>query len=406
MSADREGAVRVAKKLRAAGFDAWFAGGCVRDSLLGRPAKDWDIATDARPEQVQALFRRTLAVGAAFGVIQVLERGGLQYEVATYRADGEYEDGRRPSEVHYSTSRVEDVKRRDFTLNALLMDPESGAIEDHVGGRADLEAGLIRAVGEARTRFREDRLRMLRALRFCTRLGFAIEPQTWAALEEEASHLGVVSPERITQEMQEILAGPRPGEAVRLMDASGLDATCLPERRPSDLAERLDRLPAAGAALSPEQRAMVGWALVMDEVPEAELEAQLRDRRASRVTMRTVRALRDAARTVADARTEPPEGALLAVARSADCGLVVVYLDCARPALAAQLRAAATWLGAHPPAMEALLDGRDLKHLGLAAGPAFKRILQGVEYAILEGRITTREAAEGFARELSEDSGG
>src|ERR1044071_2811963 len=161
----------IVRKLRAAGYDAYYAGGCGRDLLGGKPPKDIDIATDARPEAVQKLFPRTYAVGAHFGVIVVLENE-IQFEVATFRSDGAYLDGRRPTEVHFATAK-EDAARRDFTINGMFFDPENEEVIDFVGGRADLKAGIIRAIGDPAQRFAEDRLRILRAVRFSTVLGFA-----------------------------------------------------------------------------------------------------------------------------------------------------------------------------------------------------------------------------------------
>src|SRR5262249_5445077 len=156
-----EGAREVAKTLRERGFEAYFAGGCVRDLLLGRPPKDVDLVTDALPGEVSAIFKRTVQVGAAFGVVRVLAGPQHEYEIATYRTETEYSDGRRPDRVAYSKSKEEDVHRRDFTINALLMDPVSGEVLDFVGGREDLGKKLIRAVGDPERRFHEDRLRML-----------------------------------------------------------------------------------------------------------------------------------------------------------------------------------------------------------------------------------------------------
>src|SRR5437763_17037138 len=167
----------IVRKLRAAGHVAYYAGGCVRDLLSGKPPKDIDVATDARPEMVQKLFARTYAVGAHFGVIVVLENG-FQFEVATFRSDGAYLDGRHPVDVHFASAE-EDAARRDFTINGMFFDPESDAVIDFVGGRTDLEARLIRAIGDPAQRFTEDRLRMLRAIRFATVLGFEIETATW-----------------------------------------------------------------------------------------------------------------------------------------------------------------------------------------------------------------------------------
>src|SRR3982750_65258 len=170
----------IVHKLRAAGHVAYYAGGCVRDLLRGEVPKDIDIATDARPDVVQKLFPRTYAVGAHFGVIVVLENG-LQFEVATFRSDGAYIDGRHPVEVHFASAE-EDAARRDFTINGMFFDPEKEEVIDFVDGRADLERGVIRAIGDPAQRFAEDRLRMLRAVRFATVLGFEIDAATWEAI--------------------------------------------------------------------------------------------------------------------------------------------------------------------------------------------------------------------------------
>src|SRR4051812_29241690 len=175
-----ETARAIATKLRQHGHIAYFAGGCVRDMVRGLPPKDIDIATDARPEEVQKIFARTYAVGAHFGVIVVLE-DGMQFEVATFRSDGAYLDGRRPAEVHFAAPE-EDAARRDFTINGMFYDPEAEELIDFVGGRADLERRLVRAIGDPAQRFAEDRLRILRAVRFATTLEFEIEAGTWEAL--------------------------------------------------------------------------------------------------------------------------------------------------------------------------------------------------------------------------------
>src|SRR6185295_12914972 len=178
-------ACRLVARLREAGHVAYFAGGCVRDLVRGDTPKDFDVATSARPEEVQKIFSRTYAVGAHFGVIVVLENG-FQYEVATFRSDGAYLDGRRPVAVHFSSAE-EDARRRDFTINGMFFDPAADEVIDFVGGREDLDAKIIRAIGDPGARFAEDRLRMLRAVRFATVLGFAIEPATWNALRECAA---------------------------------------------------------------------------------------------------------------------------------------------------------------------------------------------------------------------------
>ena len=217
----------IVRKLRAAGHVAYYAGGSVRDLLRGKIPKDIDVATDARPDDVQKMFPRTYAVGAHFGVIVVLENG-FQFEVATFRSDGAYLDGRRPAEVHFATA-TEDAARRDFTINGMFFDPEANEIIDFVGGRTDLEARLIRAIGDPSQRFAEDRLRMLRAVRFATVLEFEIESSTWDAVVAHAPSISEISAERIREELVRIFMSPQRVRGWDLLDASGLMGAILPE---------------------------------------------------------------------------------------------------------------------------------------------------------------------------------
>lgn len=217
----------IAHRLHERGQIAYFAGGCVRDLLRGHTPKDIDVATDARPEVVQKIFPRTYAVGAHFGVIVVLENE-FQFEVATFRSDGVYLDGRRPVEVHFATAE-EDAARRDFTINGMFFDPEKDEVIDFVGGRADLERKLIRAIGDPAQRFSEDRLRMLRAVRFATVLGFEIDSATWDAVRESAPAIKEISAERIREELVKIFLSPNCVRGWDLLDASGLMKMILPE---------------------------------------------------------------------------------------------------------------------------------------------------------------------------------
>lgn len=217
----------VVARLQQAGFTAFFAGGCVRDALLGKTPSDYDIATSARPAEVQRLFRRTVAVGAHFGVIRVVENGA-EFEVATFRADGIYLDGRHPSDVVFS-SPEQDAARRDFTVNGMFFDPVKNEVIDYVRGREDLQARVLRAIGVPADRFREDRLRMLRAVRFAATLGFEIEPATWAALRADAAEIRAVSAERIREELVRIFLSPQRVRGLDLLDASGLMRAILPE---------------------------------------------------------------------------------------------------------------------------------------------------------------------------------
>ncbi|MGB8354630.1 MAG: CCA tRNA nucleotidyltransferase [Chthoniobacteraceae bacterium] len=217
----------IVQRLQSAGFTAYFAGGCVRDRLLGKTPVDYDIATSARPEEVQKLFPRTVAVGAQFGVIVVVEKS-LEFQVASFRADGIYIDGRHPTDVTFSTPQ-QDAERRDFTINGMFRDPVADEIIDFVNGRADLASGILKAIGNAADRFREDRLRMLRAVRFAATLGFEIEEQTWQALRENAAEIKVVSAERIREELTRIFVSPNRVRGFDLLDASGLLQVVLPE---------------------------------------------------------------------------------------------------------------------------------------------------------------------------------
>jgi len=257
----RRFAVEVVRRLRDAGFEAYWAGGCVRDRLLGQTPKDYDVATDATPPEIRELFgkRRTLAIGAAFGVITVLgPKDAGQIEVATFRRDADYSDGRHPDSVSFSSAR-EDASRRDFTINGLFYDPIEEQLIDYVGGREDLRRRVLRAIGDAHERFGEDKLRMLRAVRFSARFRFPLEAETLAAIREMADQITVVSPERIAMEMRQILVAPTRSTAVRLLLDTGLAPAILPEIVPANKPGRrrlehtltvLDRLEAPGFPLA------------------------------------------------------------------------------------------------------------------------------------------------------------
>lgn len=227
----RDHANSICKILRDAGHEALLAGGCVRDTLLGLAPKDYDIATSATPDQVAALFSKCISVGAAFGV-QVVPLDNFHFEVATFRLDGSYTDGRRPDSVKFCDAR-QDAQRRDFTVNALFMNPQTGQIIDYVNGQIDLDAKILRAVGDPETRFREDHLRLLRAVRFASQLDFQIEENTYKAISPSASLLQDISPERIRNELERILTQPRASSAFRTLLDTGLLATFLPELIPT-----------------------------------------------------------------------------------------------------------------------------------------------------------------------------
>ena len=219
-------AIEVIRRLRERGFTALLAGGCVRDRLLGRTPSDFDVATNAVPQEVTKLFRRTLTVGAQFGVVMVL-LGDKQVEVATFRTEGGYQDGRRPSQVAFCDAR-EDAARRDFTVNGMFYDPIEEKLYDFVGGQADIEAKVLRTIGSPEQRFSEDYLRMLRAVRFAVKLDFTIEPTTWRAICAFADKVAAISAERIAAELEEILTHPNRRRGAELLAESGLCRAIFP----------------------------------------------------------------------------------------------------------------------------------------------------------------------------------
>ena len=217
---NREAAYKVVRRLRKEGYQALFAGGCVRDRLLGRAADDYDVVTDAVPEQVTRCFRRTLQIGAQFGVVMVLTEG-KQVEVATFRTEGGYQDGRHPGHVEFASA-VEDASRRDFTVNGMFYDPIEKTVLDFVEGQRDLEKGILRTIGNPDERFSEDYLRMLRAVRFSVKLDFDVEPKTWASIKKHAVRITGISAERIAAELERILTHPNRAHGVQLLIDSGL----------------------------------------------------------------------------------------------------------------------------------------------------------------------------------------
>jgi len=395
----RAGADEVARVLVENGHRAFFAGGCVRDLVLGHAPKDYDIATDAHPDRVLRLFRRTVMVGAAFGVVRVIIDHGKEYEIATFRTEGVYADGRRPEEVAYTDSEKEDVERRDFTINALLLDPRDDEVIDHVGGLADLHAGLIRAVGDPVLRFAEDKLRMLRAVRFVARFGFDVEPRTLEAIHQHATDLGQVSVERIVMELQAIWASARPGLGMRLLASTGLLNVAISSLTSADvepLASRFDRL--VGVA----DPALVGWALIIDAVEPADPEAMLRDAKLSRERMRAALEIVRARPILHHAETASlADRARVLISPLADVmrGYVLARLGPTSASLAA-LDALAKDHALSPLPALPLIGGAELKALGFAPGPRFKDVLAAVETEVLERRVTTREEALALARSM------
>lgn len=429
----------IAARLVGAGHQALFAGGAVRDALLGREPHDIDIATSARPDQVEALFDKTMAVGRAFGVMVVVQ-DGTQFEVATFREEGGYSDGRHPDEVRFSDARA-DASRRDFTVNGLFYDPADERVLDFVGGLADLEAGVLGAIGDPDARFGEDRLRMLRAVRFEAQLGFAIEPATWEALRRGASELTAVSAERIRDELIEILLSPRPHRGMQRLADSGLlerflpealamiDCTQPPEFHPEGdvwthtllmLEMMASRAAERGEPVSPELALGVLLHDIAkpptrrvadrirfdrhDSLGRAMAETILRRLRCSRATIRVVCDLvghHMRFMNIEDMRPARRERWLRDPAFSLD--LELHTLDCL--ASHGSLKKASLtqrFLDELPPLPPPrLITGRDLIALGVPAGPTLGGMLEVIDDRVAAGELTTRDEALAAARELA-----
>jgi len=391
----REGALTVVRNLRAAGFQALFAGGCVRDRVLGLAPADYDIATDARPESVMELFDKAIPVGVQFGVVRVIVEH-RQYEVATFRAEADY-DGRRPGAVRWADARA-DVLRRDFTINGLLEDPLApggGEVLDFVGGRADLEAGVVRAIGEPLERFGEDSLRLLRCVRFAARMAFQIDPATWAAVLELAHDIVRISPERIYDELERVVTQGHQSRGLALLGASGLARHVLPEIASE---ERLERAVTRARHLGPCD-AVLGWgALLFDVLDDVEpIARRLRWSRAlTRAVIEAVGAAREIARWPELGTAEHKR-----VARLGTFGQAVVIAGAAghRHEEALAKAAAAGW-GDADLRPTPLLNGEDLKAAGHRPNPRFTHALQALETAQLEGRARTREQAWAIVEEV------
>lgn len=398
---------KVVERLRERGHVAFYAGGCVRDQLLGRPAADVDVATSATPDEVKASFRRTVEVGEAFGVVRVVDHGQVT-EVATFRVDGSYVDGRRPTSVRFSTPE-EDASRRDFTINGMFFDPLDGAIHDFVGGREDLLRGVVRAIGDPEARFAEDRLRILRAPRFAARLGFVLDRATADAAKLHAAELvtSAVSAERIHTELDKMLAAPTRARALRLVDALGLVEHVLPEAAGAHLprvARALDALPRSIAS------SCVAWAVALHLVPGDQAELAMVRLKASNKDKERVRAIVDGlpvARTLAD-RGVAEQKRFLRRREVDDVVVALRAVDLADQgdlgpwryltARLAAVRADPTPAGV---ASRPLVMGGDLKQAGLEPGPVFGKVLAQVEDAQLEGRVRDREGALALALTLA-----
>jgi poly(A) polymerase len=441
-------ATSIVKTLRQHGFEAYLVGGCVRDLLLGREPKDYDVATNATPRQVMTIFPQTYAVGAQFGVVLVPApdsgsapdceaEGGSKsacVEVATFRSDIGYTDGRHPDEVRFSNDPREDVARRDFTINGMLLDPVSGEVFDYVGGRKDLEAGIIRTIGNPQHRFTEDKLRMLRAVRFAARFEYTIEPATFAAMQALADQIAVVSRERVRDELTRMLTEGHASRAFLMLDESGLLQFVLPEisamhgvEQPPEFHPEgdvfvhtlllLDNLPQPCPPT-------LGWGALLHDVGKPATfriapdrirfdghvdvgvkiaQAICRRLRFSNDDTEQILALVDNHMRFGDAM-KMKESTLKKFMRLRDFDehMALHRADC----LASHrnlttyefIRQRRAEIPPEKMRPAPLVNGKDLIAAGHVPGPKFKEILSAVEDAQLEGRLPSRDAALEFVR--------
>lgn len=435
-------ASRIHARLREAGHQAFFCGGCVRDALLGSVPKDWDITTSATPDEIEALFEHTVPVGKSFGVIIVVE-AGVHYEVATFRADLPSADGRRPTGVRF-TSAEEDVKRRDFTINALLYDPETDSLLDYVGGQADMQARRLRTVGDPEARFLEDHLRLLRAVRFAARTGFTLENETRRAMGDLAGLVRNLSGERVGSEIAQILCEGRARAAFVLLQETGLLRHLLPEvdalrgvPQPKAFHPEGDvwthtllMLGLLGGS-SPEAPTdlddadeILGWAVLLHDIGKPDtltvsdrIRFNHHDQLGAELAEGILRRMKRPVKTITAVCEligrhmhfcALPEMRQSKVRRFVRDPLFPLHLqlhrlDClgSHQMLGPYAFGLDAWRAeqARPPEPEPLLTGRDLMALGYPPGPRMGTILNAVEDARLEGELETQDAARSWVRE-------
>lgn len=431
----RELAADLCRQLQSSGFQAYLVGGCVRDLLLGREPEDYDVATDAHPARVQELFPSSVDVGAKFGVILVVA-DGAQVEVATFRSDLGYSDGRHPDRVEYSSSPEQDVLRRDFTINGMMLDPQTQQILDFVGGREDLEQGIVRAIGNPDVRFREDRLRMARAVRFAARFGYVIEPATFQAISTAAPHITSVSAERLRDELTKVLTEGAARPAFELLDSTGLLKPSLPEVAAMHNVPQPPEFHPEGDVwihtllmlerLKPRSSPTLAWSVLLHDVGKpptfrsaqetgdrirfdshAEVGARMaaaicRRLRFSADDIQQIEALVANHLRFKDVFQMRPATLkrFVRLPKFEEEHLELHRLDClcshrnldAYEFVRRFLRETPPE-EVHPPR---LLTGDDLKAMGFQPGPSFKEILHAVEEGQLDGRLTNREEALNF----------
>jgi len=430
----RELANSICDTLRRSGYQALLVGGCVRDLLLGREPADYDVTTDATPEQAMALFPESIAVGVQFGVI-LIPRDGLKVEVATFRSDVGYSDGRHPDSVVYSKTPQEDVQRRDFTINGLLMRHDTGEVLDFVGGQADLEAKVIRAIGEPVRRFAEDKLRMMRAVRFAARFGFDIEAETFRAIRRHVGEIRQVSPERLHEELTKMLTEGAARRAFELLDETWLLQQVLPEIGAMKGVEQPPQYHPEGdvwihtllmlEGLPADASPTLAWGVLLHDVgkpPTFQSAAETGDRirfnnhvevgvRMAEGICRRLRFSNDDTEQILTLVDNHMKFGAVEEMRTSTLKkfvrlphfeehLELNRLDClSSHRHLDSYEFVRRFLEVTPPEQvrpERLLTGDDLQAMGFRPGPLFSQILQGLEDGQLEGQIRTREEAEEY----------
>ena len=425
------------RRLQEAGHEAYLVGGCVRDELRGMAPQDYDMATSARPEEVEALFPQTHAVGKSFGVILVVEHGHT-FEVATFRAESDYTDGRRPNTVTFSDAQT-DASRRDFTVNGLFMDPLSDTVHDWVGGQEDLEKRRLRTIGHPTERFNEDHLRLLRAVRLAAQLDFEIDPATFAAVRDMADHITRVSAERVRDELLKLFRPPYAARGLDLLHESGLLAQVLPELLPTVTCEQspdyhpegtvYDHIRLMLSKLPAEASAELPWTALLHDIAKPVTQSESEEGRihfyghekigadmAQQILQRLrfpnveIEAIVQTVRYHMQFKDAPkmrkatlrrmlmrPTFELELEQHRLDClgshGLMDIYDF---------IREEQTVLQEKPLLLEPLISGRDLIELGIEPGPALGQLLDAVRDQQLAETFSTREEALAWAKEKAD----
>jgi poly(A) polymerase len=406
-------ALDVVRRLRDAGFQAVWAGGCVRDALLGIPPKDYDVATSARPDEVTQLFgtKRTISVGACFGVIIVLgkHKPQGQVEVATFRSDGRYSDGRRPDHVEFCSAE-QDALRRDFTINGMFYDPDTNKTIDYVGGQQDLKQGIVRAIGNPHERLAEDKLRMLRAVRFAARFNFALDTSTADAVGVHAADLNQVSVERITNELRQMLRHPSRSEALRLLVETNLFQIMFPHTSSANTETAARLFPKLKmTAFEPALTLLLHHQLRPNESSLRSRTATIADRcrefKLSNTELDTICWLSDSIERFRSPEQLPLHKLKPILANPLSEMLMDVITAAVTTGLRPEtdLQFLEAYLEQTTPESLApmpLITGNDLKSLGVESGPEFSRILRTVRNAQLDELIHTRDEALSRVRDM------